>query len=136
MTDRLVLDSSALVALLADRGPTGEWVASLSRNAFLTGPSLVMFETANVLRRHQLAGRLEPAEASMAHRDLVSMPLQLWPYEPLADRVWELRDTVTAYDASYVAVAERVDADLVTLDRRLAQASGPRCRIRTPPRTT
>jgi predicted nucleic acid-binding protein len=135
VTDRVVVDSSALVALLADRGPNGEWAATLCRDAFLAAPGLVMFETANILRRQQLAGRLEPAEASMAHRELVSLPLQLWPYAPLADRVWELRDTVTAYDASYVAVAELLDAHLLTLDRRLATADGPRCRIRTPPAT-
>ena len=72
-------------------------------------------------------------EAGLAHRDLLALPLQLWPYDAVAGRAWEMRETLTTYDASYVALAELLDADLVTLDQRLARASGPRCAIRTPP---
>jgi predicted nucleic acid-binding protein len=61
------------------------------------------------------------------------MTIQHWPHRLLASRAWELRDTVTYYDASYVALAELLDAPLVTLDRRLAQAPGPRCAFLTPP---
>jgi predicted nucleic acid-binding protein len=133
VTDTLVLDSSALVALLADDGPAGTWVAAGVENAFLAAPALAVFEAANVLRRLQLAGRLEPVEASLAHDGLLALPLQLWPYDVIAGRAWELRGTLTAYDASYVALAELIAADLVTLDHRVARASGPRCTIRTPP---
>jgi predicted nucleic acid-binding protein len=133
VTDVLVLDSSAIVALLVDGGPLGEWVASTVRMGFLAAPELAMYETANVLRRQQLTGRLERVEATLAHQDLVSLPLQLWPYLPLADRAWELRETLTAYDASYVSLAERLGAPLVTLDTRLQSAIGPNCAILTPP---
>lgn len=133
MSEPLVLDSSAIVALLVDAGPTGNWVASMTGNAVLAAPELAMFEVANVLRRHQLAGRLQPVEATLAHQGLQLLPLQLWPYLPLADRAWKLRETLTAYDASYVALAELLDAPLVTLDVRLAGASGPSCAILTPP---
>lgn len=132
MSSALVVDSSALVALLADAGMTGEWVASTIGDQELSAPELVMFETANVLRRQQLAGRLDSASTALAHRALQSLPVQLWPYAPLADRAWELRESLTTYDASYVALAERLDTGLVTLDARLARAHGPRCPILTP----
>ena len=133
MTEPLVLDSSAIVALLVDAGPAGDWVASTSREGFLAAPALALFETANILRRQQLARRLERAEANLAHRDLLTLPLQLWPYPALAGRAWDLRGTLTTYDASYVALAERLGARLVTLNHRLARASGPTCTILTPP---
>lgn len=133
MTHTLVLDSSAIVAVLADGGPVGDWVAETVADAFLAAPSLAIFETANILRRQQLGGRLEPVEATLAHRQLTTLPLQLWSYAAMADRAWELRATLTSYDASYVALAELLDADLVTLDRRLGRANGPACTIVTPP---
>jgi predicted nucleic acid-binding protein len=133
VTAALVLDSSAIVALLVDGGQAGDWVASTVRSGSLAAPELAMFETANVLRRLQLAGRLERVEATLAHQDLQSLPLELWPYLPLADRAWELRETLTAYDASYVSLAELLDAPLITLDTRLNRASGPNCSILTPP---
>jgi predicted nucleic acid-binding protein len=133
VTTTLVLDSSALVALLADDGPAGTWVAEAVEDAFLAAPALAVFEAANVLRRLQLRSRLEPMEATLAHDDLLALPLQLWPYDVLAGRAWELREALTAYDASYVALAELLAADMLTLDQRLARARGPRCTIRTPP---
>jgi predicted nucleic acid-binding protein len=132
VTPVVVLDSSALVALLADSGPAGEWVSASATDSFLAAPALTVSEAANTLRRHQLAGLLEPGEASMAHRDLLLLPLQRWPYDAVAERAWELRGTLTLYDASYVALAERLDADVITLDDRLARATGPRCAVRTP----
>ncbi len=134
MTGALVLDSSAIVALLVDGGFIGDWVASTAGDGMLAAPALALFETANILRRQQLAGRLERIEATFAHQELLSLPLQLWPYQPLAERAWELRETLTAYDASYVALAELIEARLVTLDHRLTRADGPTCVIVTPPR--
>ena len=72
--------------------------------------------------------------AVLAHDDLVQLPVELFPYELHARRVWELRENLTAYDAWYVALAESLDAPLVTLDHRLARATGPRCQFRLPPR--
>lgn len=132
MTETLVLDSSALVALLADAGPSGSWVAATSSGATLAAPELALFETANILRRQELVGELAPVEGTLAHADLIGLPLQLWPYLPLAPRIWELRHTLTSYDASYVALAEMLQAPLLTLDLKLGQASGPRCQVLTP----
>lgn len=128
-----MLDSSALVALLVDAERAGDWVAEQSVGRTLAAPELVMYETANVVRRRAGAGAISQAEATLAHDDLRALPLQLWPYSTGAERGWQLRHTVTVYDASYVALAEQLDADLLTLDGRLARASGPTCRILLPP---
>jgi predicted nucleic acid-binding protein len=61
------------------------------------------------------------------------LAVELWPYEALAARVWELRQNLTSYDGAYVAFAEAIDVPLVTFDRRLARASGIRCIVRVPP---
>lgn len=132
MTGSLVLDSSALVALLVDAGGDGDWVADTVGSAQIAAPELVLFETANVLRRHQLRGDLEPIEATLAHDDLLALPLQLWPYAAISERAWELRGSMTIYDASYMALAELLDASVVTLDGRLAGANGQRCPVLTP----
>lgn len=126
------MDSSALVALLTDAGAVGEWVAGITLSASVAAPELAMLETANILRRQQLAGRLDTIQASNAHDALLALPLQLWPYTVLARRSWQLRSTLTIYDASYVALAERLGAAVVTLDARLSRASGPRCPILLP----
>lgn len=128
-----VLDASALVALLLDAGAAGRWVAGQVAGRQLAAPELVMFETANVLRRRAAVGAVSQAEASLAHEDLRALALELWPYAVCAERAWQLRANLTVQDASYVAVAERLGADLLTLDVRLARAPGPRCRVATPP---
>jgi predicted nucleic acid-binding protein len=133
LSDTVVLDSSAIVALLVDGGQTGDWVASAVHKGWLAAPELAVFETANVLRRQRLSGRLERVEATLAHQELLSLPLQLWPYLPLADRAWELRESVTTYDGSYIALAEMLGAPLITLDHKLQTAIGPNCTILTPP---
>jgi predicted nucleic acid-binding protein len=132
---RFVLDASAAVALLADGGPAGQWVEATIRGATLFAPDLMPFEVSNILRRHALAGVLDASNATLAHADLVALPVDLYPYAALAERVWDLRANVTAYDASYVALAEMVAAPLVTLDVKLAVATGPTCKILAYPST-
>ncbi|MGY1669457.1 type II toxin-antitoxin system VapC family toxin [Geodermatophilus sp. SYSU D00710] len=127
-----VVDSSAVVAALVDDGADGTWARDGLRGETLVAPAHLYVEVANVLRRAVLTGRLGRDAAALAHRDLVQLPVTVFPYEPLGDRVWALHPTVTAYDAAYVALAEELDAALWTLDRRLATASGPRCGFRTP----
>jgi predicted nucleic acid-binding protein len=90
-------------------------------------------EVANLLRRAALTGEVSDDVAGLAHADLLALPVDLFPYELVAERVWELRGAVTAYDGWYVAVAESLDAPLATLDGRLARAPGPRCRFLGPP---
>lgn len=129
----LVVDASVVVAALVDGGPVGRWADSLLEVHRLVAPSLMTYEVANILRRTQLRGDISPDVATLAHQDLLALPIQLFAHDVLADRIWELRHTVTAYDAAYVALAEGLDIALATLDRRLAEASGPTCSFELPP---
>ena len=129
----LVVDSSAAVALVADRRGLGEWVATTVAGRRAAAPWLMPFEVGNALRRTELDGHLDRAAAGLAHEQLRALRVDLWPHSRLAERAWDLRSAVTYYDASYVALAELLDAPLVTLDRRLARAPGPRCAFLTPP---
>lgn len=105
----VVVDSSVLVAVLADGGPDGQWAAGQTSDRALAAPTLAIFEVANTLRRLEMSEDLDATQASLGHADLVRLSVQTWPYPPLADRAWELRHTLTAYDASYVALAELLE---------------------------
>jgi len=129
----VVVDASAVVAALVDAGPDGQWAASELAHDGLAAPHLMPVEAANILRRAVIAGDLSAEVASLAHEDLLQLRVDLFPYEPHAHRVWQLRANVTAYDAWYVALAEALGAPLVTIDQRLARANGPRCPFRLPP---
>jgi predicted nucleic acid-binding protein len=131
VTTHLVVDSSAVIAMLLDEGTGGQWAADTMRGATLAAPSLIAFECANVLRRHESAGLIGHGVAAQAHADLLDLPIEQWPYETVAARAWELRPNLTSYDASYVALAELLGVPLVTLDRRLAGSPGLRCDVRT-----
>lgn len=128
----VVVDASALVAALVDTGPEGRWAESLL-TADLAAPHLLPVEVANVMKRSVAAGEISDDVASLAHADLLDLRVELFAYDVVATRVWELRNNVTAYDAWYVAVAELLDAPLATLDQRLASAPGPRCELLAPP---
>lgn len=130
----IVIDSSAVVAALVDGGPEGEWARSGARATALVAPSHLYVEVSNVLRRSVISGRLGRDVAALAHQDLVHLPVTTFPFEPLAERVWQLHPGLTAYDAAFVALAEALDAPIWTLDRRLARSSGPRCAFVTPDR--
>ena len=128
-----VVDASLLVAATSDAGAEGQWAEDMVRAGGLVAPHLALVEATNILRRFELEGRLSRKDAGAAARDLLLFDLELVPFAPFAERVWKLRANVTSYDAWYVAVAEGCDLPLATLDRRLARASGPRCRFLLPP---
>jgi predicted nucleic acid-binding protein len=132
VSTRVVCDASALVALLLDSGPDGQWVSEVLSGADLFAPNLVGFEAANIIRRHDLADLVSSDQAAQAHADLLDLATEHWPYEVLAPRAWQLRRYLSIYDAAYVALAELIDATLVTLDRRIGGAPDLRCRIATP----
>lgn len=132
MTGRVVCDASALVALLVDSGPAGEWATNQFAGADLLAPHLVLYEAANILRRHERASLISADHAAQAHADLLDLAIELWPYDLLARRAWRLRANLSVYDAAYVALAEHTDTTLVTLDGRIAGAPGLTCAIATP----
>lgn len=100
--------------------------------AHLAAPAHLFVEVSSVLRRAVLTRSLGRDVAALAHEDLVALPVTVFPFEPLASRVWELHPSVTAYDAAYVALAEALHVPLVTLDGRLARAGGPQCEFSLP----
>jgi predicted nucleic acid-binding protein len=128
----LVVDASAVVAALGPPDPKAEWAVRTMAETRTVTTQLLPFEVAAALRNMQLKGTIDTTTASSAHRDLQSLPVELWPHRPLAERAWALRESVTYYDACYIALAEKLDAPLVTLDRRLARAPGPRCAFLVP----
>lgn len=128
----VVVDASVVVAWLVEGGPDGQWAEEVVLGGGLVAPHHLPVEVANVLRRSAAAGQVGPDTASLAHADLLDLPIAYVGYGPLGERAWELRSTVSSYDAAYVALAERLDAPLATLDARLTRAPGPRCRFLTP----
>lgn len=130
-----VVDASVLVAALVDSGQAGQWAEATLAEGPLAGPELALVEASNILRRLEQTGEISRLEATSAHRDLLRLALELFPFAPFAERVWALRTNLTSYDAWYVALAEALDCPLMTLDRRLSRASGPRCDIIAPSRS-
>lgn len=128
----VVIDASVIVAALSSSADNGAWAERILASGDLVAPALVLVESTNILRRMELVGELTGLEANFAQRDLMLLPMDLVPFEPFADRVWELRHNVTSYDAWYVAIAEAFELPLATLDRKLAKSPGPRCEFLIP----
>ncbi|WP_200941480.1 type II toxin-antitoxin system VapC family toxin [Cellulomonas sp. Leaf395] len=129
MTETVVLDASAALMLLIDPGPAGEHVAARLDGAAVVAPDLLPYEVTNVLRRYRNAGRLSDAEARLALDGFRSLSIDLWSHDVLAERVWALGANLSAYDAAYVALAERLGAVLLTADARIAGAPDVTCPI-------
>lgn len=127
----VVVDATVVVSALTDAGEEGQWAESVIAGGSLAAPVLLLAESANVLRRLERGKDISTLEANSAHRDLLHLDVELFPYEPFALRVWELRHNVSSYDAWYVAVAEALGGKLATLDSRLCRASGPTCELLT-----
>ena len=121
-----------LVAALVDSGPTGTWAERVLAGGTLCAPELAKVEALNIIRRLERAKQILTAEANVGVHALSQLEIELFPFEPFARRVWELRHAVTCYDAWYVALAEAADLPLATLDRRLSRASGLACKFLMP----
>lgn len=128
----VVADASVIVAALVDSGADGRWAESVVGEDSLAAPELVLVEVTNILRRLERNGEISRIEANGALRDLLRREVQLFPFAPFADRVWELRHTVTSYDAWYVAVAEAFHLPMASLDRKLSRTLGLGCQIVVP----
>lgn len=111
--------------------PAGEPIASrLSRpRETVHVPHLFDLEIISALRRARTDGRLSSGRALAVLADLSALRATRYAHAPFVSRIWELRENLTAYDAAYVALAEAIDAPLLTLDERLARAPGVRARL-------
>jgi predicted nucleic acid-binding protein len=129
----IIIDSSVVVAALVDSGPLGRWAAEeVLASGFLQAPELVRVEATNIFRRLERAKVITTPEANAAQEDLMQLDIELFPFDPFASRIWELRHNVTSYDAWYVAIAEALDLPLATLDEPLSKANGVTCKFLTP----
>jgi len=129
----IVVDSSVLVAALVDVGPHGIWAENvLAKGGSLHAPELARAEATNILRRLERAKLITTPEVNGAQDDLMQLDIDLFSFEPFADRIWELRHNVTSYDAWYVAVAEALKLPLATLDEPLSRSNGVACEFLTP----
>ena len=126
----IVLDASAAVAALVNAGPARRFVGEDQVHV----PHLADAEVAGSLRRLVAAGTLAAVDASTALQTWQRLGVTRYPMVGLLGRVWELRDTISAYDATCVALAESLDCALVTADTRLGRAVGPRCAVTVVPR--
>lgn len=127
----IVVDASVLVNAIADGGADGRRArAELRAAGDVAAPDLIDVETAAALRRRWLAGTLSARRFASAIEDLDALAIDRYPALPLMRRAYELRANVTAYDAAYVALAEALGCELLTADRRLANAPGTRCAVR------
>ncbi len=128
----IVIDSSVVVAALLDSGPHGDWAENVLGSGLLLGPELVRAEATNIFRRLERAKLITTPAANAAQDDLMQLDIELLPFDPFADRVWELRHNVTSYDAWYVAIAEALELPLATLDEPLSKSNGAGCKFLTP----
>jgi predicted nucleic acid-binding protein len=125
----IVVDASIVATALADDGDDGDRARARLRGETLSAPGLLDLEVVSVWRRAARSGRLERRRARQAMADLVELPLARAPHVPLLERIWELGDNLSPYDAAYVALAEALDVALLTADRRLARAPGIACEV-------
>jgi predicted nucleic acid-binding protein len=121
----IVLDASAAIEWLL-QSPAGIKIEKrlFSPSESLHAPHLLDVEVAQVLRRYVREKLIGAQRGQEAFEDLADLQLTRYPHDFLIPRVWELRATLTAYDAVYVALAEVLDAPLLTCDGKIASASG------------
>ena len=126
----VVVDASVALEILI-RSPAGIALGDrlFDGRARPQAPHLVDIEIAHVLRRYAAGGEATPAVCAPALSLWLALPVARHPHQDLLPRVWSLRGNLTAYDAAYVALAEALDAPLLTRDRRLAAAPGNAARI-------
>jgi predicted nucleic acid-binding protein len=128
----VVIDASVAVAGLVPGSAHSDWAREVLGNDDLVGPELLAIEVLHILRKAVLRGDLSAQVGEEIAHDLGDLVDYFLPTSSLGTRMWELHTNVTSYDASYVALAEALEAPLATLDRRVATAQGPRCDFLVP----
>jgi predicted nucleic acid-binding protein len=125
----IVVDASALLEVLLRTEAAAVVEERLFRGETLHAPHLLDLEVAQVVRRYERAGELSARRGGEALEDLGSIQIERYPHHHFLARIWALRSNATAYDACYLALAEALDAPLVTRDRRLAAVPGHGARV-------
>lgn len=120
----LVLDTSALLAALVGSPTNAALNERLSADGDLHAPHLIDVEAVHALRRLVRRGDLSLERARAARQDLRDLTIIRYPHVALVDRMWDLREHLTAYDAAFVALSEALGVPLITADARLARATG------------
>lgn len=126
----IVLDTSAMVEFLVGADPIAERVRAVVAGGKLAAPHAIDLECAAALRGLVRGKKLPAAEAQRALELLGSMRLERYGHVPLLARIWQLRHNMWPYDAAYVALAESLDAELVTLDGKIETIPGIMCSVR------
>lgn len=126
----IVIDASALMTVLlrtADAFTLTDRIFDPKET--LHAPHLLDLEIAQVTRRYFLSGELDERRGAEVLQDLADLRLTRYPHAMFLPRIWELRDNLTAYDAAYIALAEALEAPLLTRDKKLAKAPGNRATV-------
>ncbi|HZI97517.1 MAG TPA: type II toxin-antitoxin system VapC family toxin [Actinomycetales bacterium] len=127
----IVVDASLLVdALVGGSSGDAAQAALGDGDEEVAAPAVLPAEALSGVRSLMLRKVISRPLAMQAVSGIASLRIPLYPFEPFVERVWELRDNVTVYDAWYVALAEALDVPLLTADRRLAETPGARCEVR------
>jgi predicted nucleic acid-binding protein len=125
----LVVDTSAILEAIVALDPAPGLIDRLAQDGDLHAPHLIDIEVLHALRRLNALGKLSDERASDARADFRELAIVRYPHLALSDRIWQLRDNLTAYDAAYVVLAETLDASLITCDKRLTGAPGHVARV-------
>ncbi|MGH9156691.1 MAG: type II toxin-antitoxin system VapC family toxin [Acidimicrobiales bacterium] len=125
----VVVDASCLAEVVAETSRAHLISRRLEAEGDLLAPSVIDVEVLGMIRRRHLAGALDLTAATLAVHSLRNWPGERFHHRAFLDRAWELRASVRGWDAMYVALAEVTGSTLLTLDARLAAATGPTCRI-------
>jgi predicted nucleic acid-binding protein len=125
----LVVDASCLYEVVADGRLASRIRERLAADPDQAAPHVVDVEVLGVIRRDLMLGRLDPTAAEQAVDDLRDWPGERFGHRLLLGRAWELRDRVRTWDGIYAALAEALDATMLTLDRRLGRVVGLGCPV-------
>lgn len=129
----IVVDAAAVGDMLYDEGARGAWAArELAEADGVHAPDLIDYEMVSFVRHRALQREISSTRGQEMLVDFTHLSIRRHRAQPLLLRMWELRQGLTAYDAAYVALAEALDAPLVTTDDRLARSRGHRAEIRAP----
>ena len=126
----IVLDTSALVEFLVGGDGVAERVRAAAKGEQLAAPYAVDLECASTLRGLVISDKLPADEGRRALELLGVMTLKRYEHVPLLTRIWELRHNMWPYDAAYVALAESLSVELVTVDSKLGRVPGVKCVVR------